>query len=212
MNKNISNMGLKEKFSKKDKVGKTETVKNELHEEYNEDKRQVLGHAKRIKQLIFPPAGSLFWGLVVLSTVLECIPLLGLCGIIVLIDSLKKFSKIRRKDIPIKFSCMILAVLRSYLAFFYHCCAFVSRYYLFSFILILPLVPLASMIILGMHFLTGIVEYFIKKPSLNPLSFLFYFSFEQISYQLGVWWACLKEFIFSPVNPQIVRKSVLNKE
>ena len=169
-------------------------------------------HTKRIKQFIFPPAASLFWGLVVLFTVLECIPLLGLCGIIVLIDSLKKFSKIRRKDIPIKFSCMILTVLRSYLAFFYHCCAFVSRYYLFWFILILPLVPLASMIILGMHLLAGIVEYFIKKPSMNPLSFLFYFSFEQISYQLGVWWGCLKEFIFTPVNPQIVGKSALNKK
>ena len=51
MNESISNMGLKEKFLKKDKVGKTETVKNELHEEYDEDKKQVLGHAKRIKQL-----------------------------------------------------------------------------------------------------------------------------------------------------------------
>ncbi len=51
MNVNIPNMGLKEKFSKKDKAGKTETVKNELHKEYDEDKKQVVGHAKRIKQL-----------------------------------------------------------------------------------------------------------------------------------------------------------------
>ncbi len=53
MNVNISNMGLKEKFSKKDKPKKTtsDTVKNELHKEYHEDKKQVLGHAKRIKQL-----------------------------------------------------------------------------------------------------------------------------------------------------------------
>ncbi len=51
MNANIPNMGLKEKFSKKEKKGKTDTVKKELHEEYNEDKKQVVGHAKRIKQL-----------------------------------------------------------------------------------------------------------------------------------------------------------------
>jgi hypothetical protein len=48
---NIPNMGLKDRFSKKDKVGKTDGVKKELHEEYNEDKKQVVGHAKRIKQL-----------------------------------------------------------------------------------------------------------------------------------------------------------------
>ncbi len=47
----ISNMGLKDRFSKKDKVGKTDTVKKELHKEYDEDKKQVVGHAKRIKQL-----------------------------------------------------------------------------------------------------------------------------------------------------------------
>ncbi len=51
MNKNISNMGLKEKFSKKDKAGKTETAKNELHEEYDEGKKQFLGQAKRLKNL-----------------------------------------------------------------------------------------------------------------------------------------------------------------
>ena len=46
-------MGLKEKFSKKDKVkeSKKDNVKKELHEEYNEDKKQVVGHAKRVKQL-----------------------------------------------------------------------------------------------------------------------------------------------------------------
>jgi len=46
-------MGIKEKFSKKDKSKKstTDTVKKELHEEYQEDKKQTVGHAKRIKQL-----------------------------------------------------------------------------------------------------------------------------------------------------------------
>ena len=51
MNGNISNMGLKEKFSKKDKVGKTENAKNELQKEYNEGKKQFLGQAKRMKNL-----------------------------------------------------------------------------------------------------------------------------------------------------------------
>ncbi len=44
-------MGIKDRFSKKDKEGKTDTVKKEIHEEYDEEKKQVVGHAKRIKQL-----------------------------------------------------------------------------------------------------------------------------------------------------------------
>jgi mycofactocin system glycosyltransferase len=165
-------------------------------------------HAKRIKHLIFPPAESLFWGLVVLSIIFEYIPLMVLSGLIILIDSLIKFNKIRHKDIPIKFPHMFLAVFRSYLAFFYHCCAFVSRYYLIWSIVIFPFVPFGSGIIIGMHFLAGLVEFSIKKPRLNLISFLFYFSLEQLSYQLGVWWRCIRMLYFGPVNPKIVYKTI----
>ena len=46
-------MGIKEKFSKKNKSEKstTDAVKKELHEEIGRDKKQVIGHAKRIKHL-----------------------------------------------------------------------------------------------------------------------------------------------------------------
>jgi len=60
--------------------------------------------------------------------------------------------------------------------------------------------------ILLMHVLAGIVEYTIKKPHLNIPQFLFYFTLDQISYQLGVWWGCFKKFFFKPINPQIVRR------
>lgn len=165
-------------------------------------------HAKRVKHLIFPPAESLFWGLVVLSIIFKYIPLMVLSGIIILIDSLIKFTKIRHKDIPIKFPHMFLAVFRGHLAFFYHCCAFVSRYYLIWSIVIFPFVPFGSGIIIGMHFLAGVVEYFIKKPRLNLISFLLYFSLEQLSYQSGVWWRCLRMLYFCPVNPKIAYKTI----
>ena len=46
-------MGIKEKFSKKDKPEKStaDTIKKELHAEYQEDKKQAVGHAQRIKKL-----------------------------------------------------------------------------------------------------------------------------------------------------------------
>jgi|APSaa5957512535_1039671.scaffolds.fasta_scaffold01559_9 hypothetical protein len=46
-------MGIKERFSKKTKTDNItkEDVKKELHTEYQEDKKQMVGHAKRIKTL-----------------------------------------------------------------------------------------------------------------------------------------------------------------
>jgi mycofactocin system glycosyltransferase len=167
-------------------------------------------HTERIKQFLFPLPDCTFWGLVFLSIATGWIPLLGLCGLVLLTDSLIKSSRIRRKKIPIYFTHILLATFRGYLAFFYHCCAFVSRYYLLWAILLGVLAPVGAAIILGAHLLTGIGEYFIKKPRLRLPSFLLYFTLDQLSYQVGVWWGCLKRFCFSPVNPQIVRKSFHN--
>jgi hypothetical protein len=163
-------------------------------------------HARRIKQFLFPLTGFIFWCLILLSIASGWIPLLGLCGVIVLADSLIKLTKIRLKNIPIHFPPLLLSTLRSYCAFFYHCCAFVSRYYLFWAPAIFIVAPLVSAIVLCIHLLTGIAEYFIKKPRLRLPSFLFYFTVDQLAYQLGVWWGCLKRLCFSPVNPYLVRK------
>ena len=164
-------------------------------------------HAKRIKQLVFPLPDVLFWGLVPLSIASGWSPLLALCGVILWADSLITFTRIRQEHIPIHFPHLLLATFRSYLAFFYHCCAFVSRYYLFWAFPLFIMAPILSATVLTMHLLTGIGEYFIKKPRLNFLCFLLFFTLDQLSYQLGVWWDCLKRFFFGPINPRIVRKS-----
>ena len=160
-------------------------------------------HSKKSKQLIFPPGASLFWSIAVLAILLKYAPLFVLCGITVLLDAQSKLSGIKQRGISIKFPPLFLSVLRSYFAFFYHCSAFVSRYYLIWSIAIIPLFPFVSAILLGMHLLTGLVEYFTKKPRLNPASYFLYFSLEQLSYQLGVWWGCLKHLSFRAVNPRL---------
>jgi len=161
-------------------------------------------HPERSKQMVFPPGASLFWSIAVLAILLKYAPLFVLCGITVFLDAQSKLSDIKQRGISIKFASLLQSVVRSYFAFFYYCCAFTSRYYLIWSIAIIPLFPLISTILLGMHFLTGLVEYFIRKPHLNPASYLFYFSLEQLSYQLGVWWGCLKNLSFSAVNPRVM--------
>ncbi|MFH1480894.1 MAG: mycofactocin biosynthesis glycosyltransferase MftF, partial [Pseudomonadota bacterium] len=164
-------------------------------------------HGKRRKQFVISPLAFIFWGVVFLSIASGWIPLLGLGGGIVLVDSLMKFMRIRRNHVPIHFPRLLLSTFRGYFVFCYHVCTFVSRYYLFWAFLIFMLSPLMSAILLCMHLLTGAGEYLIRKPRLNFPLFLFYFTLDQLSYQLGVWWGCLRRFFFRPVNPQIVSKS-----
>jgi len=163
-------------------------------------------HPEKVKEICFPPLTSLFWTGILLSLIPGYRFLLVISAAAVIADAVKKFYKIRRCKIPIKAPFLLLSVLRNYLAFFHHIAAFVSRYYLFPGLVILPIATLVSITIVILHLISGIVDYFIKKAHLNLVSFLFYFSLEQLSYQLGVWWGCVKNICFRPLNPKIVNK------
>ena len=98
------------------------------------------------------------------------------------------------------------AVLRSYLAFLCQISAFVSRYYLLWCPLIFVVSPVAGAIVLGMHLLTGTVDFCVKRADLHLPVFLWYHTLEQLSYQAGVWWGCLRGLCFNPVIPRVVFK------
>jgi mycofactocin system glycosyltransferase len=160
-------------------------------------------HSHRIKQLILPPAGFLFWILLSLALFFLYPPLLVGSGLVLLLDSGTRFFKLARQQLYLTFFNILAAVLRSYLALLYHWAAFFSRYYL---VLALPFgffLPTISLTLIGLHLLTAGVEYYSKKPGLNFFSFLWYFTLDQLSYQLGVWWGCLKNRCFRPVNPLV---------
>jgi mycofactocin system glycosyltransferase len=163
-------------------------------------------HPEKIKKMCFPRLTSLFWAGIILSIVPGYRPLLVISAATVIADAIQKLLKIRKRGIPIKVSSLLFSVLRSYLAFFHHMASFVSRYYLFPSLIILPIAPSISTVILMLHLVVGAVDYAINKPRLNLISFLFYFSLEQLSYQLGVWWGCFKNICFRPINPKIVKK------
>jgi hypothetical protein len=161
-------------------------------------------HPERKKQLVLHPAILSFWVLVVCTLFSDQFLLTGLLsGLLLHADAYCKHWRLHRENLPLPFLRILLATARSYLGFCYHCCAFVSRYYLGCFFLFGYYFPSATLAMLGMHLLVGTVEYFIKTPSLNLLSYWFFFSLEQISYQSGVWWGCLRYLSFNPVIPHI---------
>jgi mycofactocin system glycosyltransferase len=160
-------------------------------------------HDSRIKRFILLPGPTLFWALIFLSPVagglislgLSCLWAFGHVGV--------KWIWIWKRGLPIGFVPLLCSLMRNYGAFLYHCCAFVSRYYAIWALLLLPFSPTVSIVITCAHVLAGTTEFFIKRPRLNPFTFLLFFSAEQISYQTGVWWGCLKRRFFAPVNPSL---------
>ncbi len=167
-------------------------------------------HKKRRKKWIYPLGGWLFLILGILAVTMNLPFLFLLCGGIILWDALLRWRTIRTKELPLGFLSIFLAVVRSYSAYGYHLCAFTSRYYLIWAIFLVFLLPTASMMILVMHLLVGLVDFIVKKPQLNPFQFLFYFTLDQISYQCGVWRACLKERSFGSVNPKLALSASSN--
>lgn len=160
-------------------------------------------HPRRVKAFLIPLWAFLFWSATILSFWLgSFMPALLALGVLIG-EASHKSVELRNRSVPLPFWKVGLANLRSHLSFAYHCCAFVSRYYLLWAFLFLPLFPLPSLSFIGMHLLTGSVEYVIKKPEQSPPVFLYYFSLDQLSYQTGVWWACMKHLDFHAVNPRI---------
>ena len=162
-------------------------------------------HPEKIKKLCFPPLTSLFWSSLLISIIPGFRPLVVVSVGAFVADTVKKLLMIKRRKIPVKVSSLLSSVLRNYLAFLHHIASFVSRYYLFPSLIILPIAPPMFIAIVILHLLAGSVDYVIKRPQLNLVSFLYYFSLEQLSYQLGVWWGCFKHICFRPIVPKIVK-------
>ena len=160
----------------------------------------------KVKKMVFAPLASLVWTGVILTVLLKT-PLLLLFPIGVLgCEAVFKFHDLKQNRIPIPFNMVAVSVARTYAAFFYHCCAFFSRYYLLWLPVLVLVLPFLSLILAGMHLLTGLVEYGLKKPQMDPGRFLIYFTLEQVSYQVGVWCQCLRLLSFRSVNPRITTR------
>ncbi len=165
-------------------------------------------HKNRKKQLFLPLSGSVFWCCILLSIAFSTLSLLFFCPIITILDCMAKYVKIRQHRIPVKKSLIFFAVARSYAALAYHCCSFISRYYLIWFILGMLISPFISLFFIVLHLISSLTDFFLKKPSLNVFIFIFYYSLDQLSYQMGVLSGCLKYKSFNAVNPIVTFQSI----
>jgi len=161
-------------------------------------------HTDRIKQLKLPLSQFMVWILIAASALLAYVPLLGAAGAILLLDCFRRYGRIRKERLPIGFPAIFMAGVRSCLSLFYHLCTFVSRYFLVLFIVLVPLTPYVSAGAFCMHLTSGIVQHRTKKSRLNLVVFLVLFTLEQLSYQSGVWWGCVRGACVTPLSPKLV--------
>jgi mycofactocin glycosyltransferase len=162
-------------------------------------------HGEKIKRLYLPLLPVAVWSCIILSILLSSLSFLLLGSVIALLDAQQKYMRVKKNAISINYLQVAVSAFRGYLAFSYHICAFVSRYYLFICFFLFPFISQVSIVIIGMHLLAAITEHFFKtKSGVNLFIFIYYFSLEQISYQVGVWWGCIAHGCFKPVNPNII--------
>ena len=161
-------------------------------------------HAHRVKTFPVYAMASLFWGLILISALL--FPPLGFSVPFLLSgDTILHYRNTRKAGLILSVFSIVYARIRHNLSVLYHLFSFFSRYYLMAALLIQVFFPTPAVMgmILG-HLGVGLVKYVVKQPKLDPLSFLFFFSLEQLSYQCGVWVACIRHGFFQPVVPKIV--------
>ncbi len=92
----------------------------------------------------------------------------------------------------------LVAAAKRHVALAYHIGYHISRYYLIpAMVLCLVAWPLAPAL-LALILLAPVVEYLNKKPELNFPIFLVFFFLEQLFYQTGVFWGCVKQGSFRP--------------
>ncbi len=161
-------------------------------------------HANRVKTFPVYAMATLFWLLVLFSAL--PFPFLGFCApFLFLGDTILQYRNIRKAGLALSPLSIVSARVRHNLSVLYHLFSFFSRYYLMVALILQVFFP--TQVVMGMilaHLGVGIVKYCVKKTKLDPLSFLFFFSLEQLSYQCGVWVACIKHGFFQPVAPKIV--------
>ena len=161
-------------------------------------------HPDRTKQLMLPLPEFFFWVFLAASVWFSYLPLLGVSVAALIFQIFRRSLGMGNNGIPISPIAITCAVIRTSLALFYHLCLFVSRYYMVAGVLLWPFSAWLSSGILAIHLLAGIVQFHIRRPRLNLLSFLLFFSLDQIAYQLGVWWGCFWRGFFKPLLPRLV--------
>jgi mycofactocin glycosyltransferase len=175
---------LFENFRRRFDYGTSEAV---LYDRYRQKTKRFPWHWEGILLLM-----SWMMGLT-----LRSVPLLLGVLVYLMVESVYKRMRFNRRfGISLSLSQFFSASGKQHLMLAYHLGYHLTRYYLMPAMVISILVPQLALPLLGLAILPAVVLFFREKPDLGFPVFLFFFWLEQVFYQSGVFWGCLKQGSF----------------
>jgi mycofactocin system glycosyltransferase len=132
----------------------------------------------------------------------------GLCALVFALilacsGSYRRWHKVRKQDISIGPLTIFRATLRGHLAYTYHLCRHLTRYYTLPLLLagiIMPPLLLAALLLISL--VVG-VDYIRLRPAMGPGAFALCSVLDDCAYEVGVVRGCLKHGTLKPLWPLI---------
>ncbi len=153
-------------------------------------------HPDKKKSLSLPVYAGLSFLAIAVSIILFSPYPLAALPVLFALSLRRATAAIKKFDIELPFPQIIYSVFRSYLSLFYAVYFHLTRYYLLLCtglgILWHPLWIFSGLALVY----ASIVDYRVKKPALLYPFFLFFYLSEHVSYQIGVFWGCIKTKYF----------------
>ena len=131
--------------------------------------------------------------------------LLGL--ILTLLGTYKRWQKVREQKVPIRLFTIFRATLRGHLAYTYHLCRHLTRYYTLPLVLIgLVLPPLLMLVLILIGIVVG-VDYVRLGPEMSLGEYAMRSVLDDCAYEVGIVWGCMKHGTWKPLWPIVRKKS-----
>jgi mycofactocin system glycosyltransferase len=150
-------------------------------------------------------ATSSFFALIIALMSLSITPLLVAVGCFVF-ETVMKLMRISKMNLNMPLWRILFSVVRSYFSFYYFASFHVIRYYMVLLLFLgFGFHPLWLLCLL-MLVLSASVDYHLRQPKLNFLSFFCYYALDHMSYQLGVLIGCVRAKTFRSYIPRFMRR------
>lgn len=165
-------------------------------------------HPTRRKRMVIPPVPAL--ALLLLSAALCGGGPWCLAGALVLTvgDALFQQRRLARQGLGIGAIALLRARIRGTGSLAYYLGYHLLRYYAWLLIALAAIRPEAGLLLFVLAFITGSVDYWVKRPGMNIYAFLGYYLPEQLAYGAGVFAGCFNRKHFGSYR-FVVRRTLL---
>ncbi len=138
----------------------------------------------------------------------------GVVGVLLLFTALfvtlfgtrKRLQKVRQQRVRVGAVEVFKATLRGHLAYTYHLCRHLTRYYTLPLLLVGVLLPPLILVIVILIGIVVIVDYTRLKPNMNLGQYAFCTILDDCAYEVGVVRGCVKHRTWKPLLPLIKKR------